>query len=130
MTLYAAFVLAIAAVNLWFDYAKVRLVVEDRRSVFGALTAAVRFVRRTAPTVMALYLLDAALFGGVLAAYAGLASLTPGATSTWMAFVIGQLYVAARLWVKLVFWASATALFQGHESGYTLLSIRPPTEAP
>ena len=31
----------------------------------------------------------------------------------WLGFAIGQLYVLARLWVKLVFWASETALFQG-----------------
>ena len=30
----------------------------------------------------------------------------------WMGFAIGQIYMVARLWVKLVFWASETALFQ------------------
>ena len=30
----------------------------------------------------------------------------------WAAFLVSQLYIAARLWVKLVFWGSATALFQ------------------
>jgi hypothetical protein len=30
----------------------------------------------------------------------------------WIAFGIGQLYVLARLWIKLVFWASETSLFQ------------------
>ncbi len=48
----------------------------------------------------------------------------PGAGSTgwsmWLGFAIGQLYVLARLWVKLVFWASETALFQGRlaHAGY------------
>ncbi len=27
--------------------------------------------------------------------------------------VLGQAFIAARLWVRLVFWASETALFQG-----------------
>ena len=41
-------------------------------------------------------------------------------SSMWMAFAIGQLYVLARLWVKLVFWASETALFQSQlaHAGY------------
>jgi hypothetical protein len=30
----------------------------------------------------------------------------------WVAVMTGQLYLLARLWVKLVFWASETALFQ------------------
>jgi len=117
--------------------------------VIGALAASARFVRRSASSVVALYVLDAALLAVVLALYAALA---PGATSTWTALAVGQLYVTARLWVKLVFWASATALFQGRlahagyaagrlarwpdsaaaealESGYTLVSVRPPSEA-
>ena len=61
------------------------------------------------------------LFAIVLAMYAVNA---PGAGragwSMWLAFGIGQGYVMARLWVKLVFWASETALFQGRlaHAGY------------
>jgi hypothetical protein len=38
----------------------------------------------------------------------------------WIGLAIGQLYVAARLWVKLLFWSSATALFQSRlaHAGY------------
>lgn len=152
LAIYGTFVLALALVNVWLDYARIRLIVEDRRSVAGALGAAARFVRRNAAAVVGLYLLDAALWVGVLAVYFGLTQIAPGATSTWAALIVGQLYVAARLWVKLVFWASATALFQGRlahagytaarlaawpdsaaaealESRYTLLSVRPPSEA-
>jgi hypothetical protein len=37
-----------------------------------------------------------------------------------MAVLIGQLYVLVRSWVKLVFWASETALFQSRlaHAGY------------
>jgi hypothetical protein len=38
----------------------------------------------------------------------------------WLGVAVGQVYVLARLWVKLAFWASETALFQerlGH-AGY------------
>lgn len=115
--LYAAFVLLLALVNIWFDYAKVRLIVEDRGSVLGALRAAARFVGRSAFGTFALYFLDAAIFGAILGGYALAA---PGAASTWLAFIVGQVYVAARIAAKLVFWASAVAWFQGRlaHAGY------------
>ena len=121
LALYGIFAIALAVCNLVLDYAKVRTVVEDRRSMFGALVGAVRFLRRNGAAAATLYLADAVLFAVVLAAYA---TVAPGAGSTgwsmWLGFAIGQLYVLARLWVKLVFWASETALFQGRlaHAGY------------
>jgi hypothetical protein len=121
LLLYVVFGCALAAVNLLFDYAKVRAVVEDRRSMFGALVASVAFIRRNALAAATLYVLDVLLWVGVLGLYALVA---PGAASAgwliWFGFAIGQLYVAARVWVKLVFWASEAALFQGRlaHAGY------------
>jgi len=121
LALYGVFAILLAGCNLVLDYAKVRTVVEDRRSILGALSGAVRFLRRNGGAAAALYLSDALLFAAVLAVYAAAA---PGAGSTgwsmWLGFAIGQLYVLARLWVKLVFWASETALFQGRlaHAGY------------
>jgi hypothetical protein len=113
VALYALFLAALAIVNVLFDYAKVRAVVEDRRSMSGALRAAAGFIGRNRAAVAALYLIDAAAFLVVLLLYAAVA---PGAGSAgwlaWLAFALGQLYVLARLWVKLVFWASETSLFQ------------------
>ena len=118
---YLGFGALLAACNIVFDYAKVRAVVEDRRSMIGALLAAIRFIRRNFRAAAGLYLVDVLLFAIVLALYAVVA---PGAGragwSMWLAFAIGQGYVLARLWVKLVFWASETALFQGRlaHAGY------------
>lgn len=118
--LYFVFGLLVAAANLIFDYAKVRAVVEDRRSMIGALAGAVRFVRGNGAAA-GLYLLNVLLFVACVGLYAGVA---PGAGGSglamWLALAIGQLYVIARLWVKLLFWASAAALFQGRlaHAGY------------
>ena len=96
-----------------FDYAKVRAVVEDRRSMAGALLAALRFIRRNSGSALALYLADVALFVGAVTGYSLVAPGGAGIGWTmWIGFAIGQAYVLARLWVKLVFWASETALFQ------------------
>ena len=99
--LYAVFLVALGMVNLCFDYAKIRLVVEDRISAVGALGAAVRFVRRHPLTTVTVYLADLVLFLVVIALYGFYNVLGPGAAGgaigDWMAFVAGQLYIAARL---------------------------------
>ena len=121
IALYAVFVLLVAAAALVFDYAKVRAVVEDRRSALGAIAAAVGFIRRNAPAAVGLFALNAGLFVMAVALYAFVApGAGGGGASVWVGLAIGQLYVIARLWVKLVFWASETALFQGRlaHAGY------------
>jgi hypothetical protein len=118
---YLLFGLALGGCNLVFDYAKVRAVVEDRRSALGALASGIRFVRRNGGAAITLYLLDLALFAATLLAYAAVAPGAGGIGLTmWVGFAIAQLYVLARLTVKLIFWASETALFQGRlaHAGY------------
>lgn len=121
VALYLAFGLVLAACNLVFDYAKVRAVVEDRRSMIGAIAAAGRFIGRNSAAAVGLYVVDVLLFAAVVVLYAVVAPGAGGAGITmWIGFTMGQLYVAARLWVKLVFWASETALFQSRfaHAGY------------
>lgn len=119
--LYLVFGMVLAAFNLLFDYAKVRAVVEDRRSMLGAIWSAARFLRRNLAGAVSLYAVNTVLVAAVLALYAFVA---PGAGSVglsmWIGFAIGQLYVLARLAVKLLFWASETALFQSRlaHAGY------------
>jgi hypothetical protein len=100
-------------VNVTFDYAKIRIVVEDRRSALGALSAALRFVWRRRGRVIGLYALNSVAFLILIAIWALLA---PGARSggltLWVGFLAGQLYLLARLALKLQFLASETALFQ------------------
>jgi len=97
-----------------FDYAKVRAVVEDRRSMVGALIAGTRFVRRNTGGVASVFLLNALLFGLVVAAYGLVARGAAGGSVLMLAggFLAAQAYIAARLFVKLSFYASAVALFQ------------------
>ena len=119
--LYLIFGLLVGACNLVFDYAKVRAVVEDRHSMIGAVGAALRFVRRNAGAAIALYAIDVMLFGVALAAYAAVApGAGAGGWSVWSGLAVGQAYILARLFVKLVFWASETSLFQGRlaHAGY------------
>jgi hypothetical protein len=111
--LYGVFGLILAALNLLFDYAKVRAVIEDRRSMLGALSAAARFIGRNASAAVGLYLLNVLLFLVALGVYAMIA---PGAGGTgismWIGVLVSEAYIFARLWVKLVFWGTEVALFQ------------------
>ena len=119
--LYALFGSSLILASILFDYAKVRAVVEDRRSMIGALVSGLRFVRRNAGAVALLYVLNGLMFVGVLLVYALAA---PGAGSSgagmWLGVAISQMYLLARLWVRLVFFASETSLFQGRlaHAGY------------
>jgi hypothetical protein len=121
LALYAGFGVLLVCVNILFDYAKLRAVVEDRRSMIGAVVAGGRFVRRNATAVASLYLLNGGLFIALLVLYAFAA---PGAGSTgaglWLGITLSQLYLIARMWIRLVFLASETALFQGRlaHTGY------------
>jgi hypothetical protein len=111
--MYAIFGALLVAANIIFDYAKVRAVVEDRLSMLGALGASIGFIRRNFGRVASLYVVNVALFLVVVAVWALVA---PGAGRTgmsmWAGFILGQLYLLARLFVKLQFLASQTALFQ------------------
>ena len=110
---YLLFGTLLIACNVVFDYARVRLVVEDRRSAIGALLAAGRFIRRHAAGVVGLYALNAIAFFLLIGLYALVAPRTPGGRLSTAAMLgIGEAYIIARLFLKLLFYASETALFQ------------------
>jgi hypothetical protein len=130
LVLYLAFATQLAVVVVIFDYAKIRAVVEDRRSALSALSAGFRFVRRRPRRVAALYLMNVLLFLVVLAVYALVA---PGAgragASAWLTLIVGQLFLLARIWTKLVFYASAVAFFQS-ELAHAEFTAAPPVVWP
>jgi len=100
VSLYLVFGAIVAAAMMVFDYAKVRAVVEDRRSMLGAINAAIGFIRRNAGATVALFGLNVGAFVIALAAY-GL--VAPGAgragLTMWLGLAVGQVYVLARLWI-------------------------------
>ena len=117
-----------AGIGLVVDYARVRAVVEDRRSAIGALLAALRFmVRRPAP-VAGLWALNALLLVLVLA---GCSLVAPAAMDVGRMgpFLVGQLYTAAHLLAMLVAWASQTAYFQDQLAHATYVARARVTDA-
>jgi hypothetical protein len=113
LLMYAIFGGLLVVTTTIFDYAKVRAVVEDRRSMIWALVAAVRFLVRNPLRVAVLYAANAATFLVVVAIWAFIAPGAGGAgLSMWTTVIATQCYLLARLLVKLQFMASETALFQ------------------
>lgn len=111
---YLLFGLLLGFASLVFDYARVRIVVEDRRSAVGALVASLRFVRRHARGTIGVYLLNAAAFVTVVLIYAAVAPGAPrSGLSLWLVLAIGQIYIVVRHYLKLVFYGSQVAFFQG-----------------
>lgn len=123
--LYSAFAIVVVGANIWFDYAKVRMVVEDRRSAIGALTSSARFIARHPGAVVGLYFLDLLIFLMVLGIYALVAPGAAGGLAAWIGFLVGQLYITLRVVVRLLFAASEVALFQGRlaHAGYVAAPV-------
>lgn len=110
--LYLLFGLLLLVTSTVFEYARVRIVVEDRRSAIGALLASLRFVRRTPGPVVALAAINLVV---LLLAAAVYALVAPGAWSggwAWLALIVGQAWIVLRLGLRLAAWASAVSLFQ------------------
>ena len=116
------------------DYAKIRTVVEDRRSMVFAIAAGFRFVVRRPGAVVRLYLLNATIgfigFGSfVLVNY----SLVPVGLHWLLVLLIvalGMVVVAG--WVPLLFLSTQTAFFQDELAypGYTAGSGVSPPDLP
>ena len=111
--MYVIFGTLLIIANIVFDYAKIRAVVEDRRSMLGALLSAIRFIVRHPGRIIRLYLLNGAIFVCLILLWSIIA---PGAKDVnltmWLGLIAAQMYVLARLFVKLLFVASQTSLFQ------------------
>lgn len=130
---YAVFGALLVATNVLFDYAKIRAVVEDRRSMILTLAAAARFVFRNPGRVLGLYALNGFAFLALVGVWALAAPGAGGAgVSMWLGVIGAQVYLAARLFLKLVFVASQTSLFQRSlaHAGYTAAPLAAWPESP
>jgi hypothetical protein len=113
LPLYAVFLMLAAFWSAVIDYARIRAVVEDRRSALGAILAGWRFVTGHPLKTSGLYLLNAAAFGVALGAYALAFPGAGAAGPTGLgALAAANVYLLARVALKLAFFASQAALFQ------------------
>jgi hypothetical protein len=110
----AAVLIVLGAVILCFDYAKIRMVVESRVSALAGFGAGVRFVVAHPFRTITLGLI-LALIGAVFTTLFILIEAVISQSSFWMIallFLVQQLYVWSRQWLRAAFYATETALFQ------------------
>jgi hypothetical protein len=116
-SLEAIFVAALVLISVAADMAKVRIVIEDRRSAIGSIAAAARFVRRRWWPTLGVYVLQGLVFVGAAAVWLWIASSGEGRFEP----VLFAAFVALRTASKLAVMASLTSLFQASlaHAGYT-----------
>jgi hypothetical protein len=107
-------VVAYVLFSATIDYARVRTVARDSRSMLIEGLRSGRFFLRNLPRTLALEVLIIALLAVVAAAALGVAAtlrlmLAPPAAD----FIAGQLLVVGLLWARLAAWGAMLALYQG-----------------
>lgn len=102
-------------ITMCFDYAKIRMVVDDRFSALFASWAGVRFVARHAVATSALFILLALTGLVLIVAYALLQGLfqVSGYWSILLLFLLQQAYLAGRLGVRALAYASEAQWYRG-----------------
>jgi hypothetical protein len=124
---YVVWLAPILIVNAVADYAKTRAVVEDRRSMIGALVAGVRFVRRHAAAACALYLANGLVLAVAFALYLLVAPGARGGDWRLIAVLaIGQAWILARIAVRLAFLSTSVALVQRSLAHAEYTAVPPP----
>lgn len=99
----------LALVNLIADFARVRAVVEDRRSMLSALLAAMRFIRTHPIRTGGVFALHLILVVGFLQVWARVA---PQPQDQWSMLALATVFLLVMIVLKLAFFASEVALFQ------------------
>jgi hypothetical protein len=106
LALFGALATLLFFIALVFDYARVRLVIEDRRSAIGALGASLRMLRAHPGSMIG----TQAVFWLLLVIWIGLAGLPGPDVPSWLLFLI----VAGELLLKLALIGAQASIYQKH----------------
>ncbi len=110
LVLYAIFGVVLAAISLAIDYARVQTVVADRRGTVDAITSAVLFLRGKTGAALVLAMAAGLGFAGLLVAYWAFDRITHGAPGFVALVMAGQLFIMARLALRIVYIAAEVEL--------------------
>lgn len=104
MAVFGALAILLFAIALVFDYARIRIVIEDRRSAVGAVAASLRMIRAMPARIAAAQ----ALFWLLLALWISIR----GAAGDRLAPVMLHALAAGEIFLKLALVATQAALYQ------------------
>jgi hypothetical protein len=100
-------VLVLSIVQMFFDYVKIRLVVENSRRVWRGVLSTASFVAKNFFRAWVLYLFVGIFFWAASFAFLIAANrLPPSWGALGLGFVWAQLYVLFRLWIKVLFFGT------------------------
>jgi hypothetical protein len=116
LVLYALFGFLLLMTSLIIDFARVSVVTANERSTVRALASSVRFIREHALSVAALTLITGSLQLLVVVAYAAFDLSSRGVSRTSTVLIVGQLFILARVGIRLITTASQVRLSQLTES--------------
>jgi hypothetical protein len=90
------------------DYARIRIVAEDSKAVFGSLFQAIRFVFRNFFKTLILYYLVLITGAAIFGIYWIIQKMVPTQTllPILFAFLIGQIFILSRGWLKIALQAA------------------------
>jgi hypothetical protein len=100
-------------IKMIMDYARIRIATQDSRSVFRSLLEAAGFVFRKLVKTLALYYLLGLTGVAAFLIYWGIRStFSAGSSATiWLGFLISQLFIASRGWLRIAFQAGQLRFF-------------------
>lgn len=110
----AAIFLAAAFALMVFDYAKIRTVIQRRRSMVVAVLSALGFVLRRPIRTVSLFAMNLLILVLLFASYLLAENLLSNATyaSMFTLLIVQQLLILGRIWMKLSFFASQIKLYE------------------
>lgn len=110
----AVVLLLVGLVNMVFDWAKILVIGEQRRTSFWAAVDGLRFVLYSPVTTIGIFVLGQMLGIAFLLAYHGLSEVTPDNTFVMvlLMFALRQAYTLARFWLRLLVWDADVLYYQ------------------
>ncbi|NIQ83603.1 MAG: hypothetical protein GTN83_01890 [Acidobacteria bacterium] len=114
LAVYAGTALLLVFVRACFDYAKITIVIEDRRSALLSAVQGILFVAMHPFSAIGVVLLVGVVAAFPLSLYVWLrpSLITPGWAGIVYAIVVGQAWMLARLTLRLSLLGAQTALYQ------------------
>ena len=110
----AVVLVLVSLILMVFDYAKIRTVVDTRRSMFLAALVALAFALRRPLRTVSLFYLNLVIVGILFTIYLLVENQFSNATTVSIVclFVVQQVFILTRIWMKLSFFASQLAFYR------------------
>lgn len=112
LALYGLLALLLFAISLTLDYARVRLVIEARRSAIGAIAASWRMLRAHGARMLGIQALFWLVLVGWIALRGAAANTSAADWTAGRAFAIVALFAAGELILKLALTGAQVSLYQ------------------